>query len=56
MVTDSTTGRTINDVVRDLISEVDNDGTLTLLVSEQVQASHAHDVAAHHDEEVTYTP
>ena len=48
MVTDSKTDRTINDVVRDLINEVDG-GTLTLPVSEQ--ASQAHDV---HDEEVSY--
>ena len=52
LVTDSKAGRTINDIVRDLISEID-DGTLTLLVSEQ--ASQAHDVPVH-GEEVSYIP
>ena len=50
MVTDSKTDRTINDVVRDLINEVDG-STLTLPVSEQ--ASQAHNVPIH-DEEVSY--
>jgi len=53
VVTDSTSGRTINDVIRDLISEVD-DGTLALLVSEHVQASQANNVVVNHDEEVGY--
>ena len=51
---DSTIGHTINDVVRDLINEGDDDGTLALLVSEQVQASKAHNTAAGHDEKVGY--
>ena len=52
VVTDSKTGRTINDILRDLISEVD-DGTLTLLVSKQTQASQAHDISVY-NEEVSY--
>ena len=47
-MTNSKTGRTINDVVRDLISEVD-DGTLALLVSEQASQPV-------HDEVVSYKP
>ena len=39
MAQHTTTGRTINDVVQDLISEV-NDGTIAVVVNEQViQAS-----------------
>lgn len=46
---DTKTGHTINDIVSDLISEVD-DGTL---VNKHTQASQLHDVTAvNHDEEV----
>lgn len=48
-VTDSN----ISDVIKDLISEVD-DGTLALLASEQAQGSQAQDITAHHEEKVGY--
>ena len=46
VVTDSKTGRTMSDIIKDLISEVD-DGTLTLLVTEQDQALHPQDEVSH---------
>jgi len=36
----TTTGRTVNDVIQDLISEV-NDGTIAVLVDEQVNQTSA---------------
>ena len=55
VVTDSTiTSHKINNVIKDLVSEVD-DGTLALLVSEQAQGSQAQDITAHHEEEVEFT-
>ena len=53
VVTDSITSHKINNVIKDLVSEVD-DGTLALLVSEQAQRSQAQDITAHHEEEVEF--
>ena len=48
-VPDSITSRTINNVIKDLVSEVD-DGTLATLVSEQSQGSQAQDTTDYHEE------
>lgn len=48
-VPDSITSHTINDVIKDLVSEVD-DGTLATLVSEQTQGSQAQDTTDYHEE------
>ena len=53
VVTDSKTGRTINDIIKDLISEVD-DGTLTLLVTEQDQTSQPQDEVSNSVNNILY--
>ena len=53
VVTDSKTGRTINDIIKDLISEVD-DGTLTLLVTEKDETSQPQDEVSNSVNNILY--